>query len=90
MPLLFCFPTARRERTARKALAATRASLDLQVATAALDPRVTCPACEAAWTPLHGGHAPRRLIELGHVLPDPWRTERDQNEREPRELDPEC
>src|SRR3984885_10767565 len=43
MPLLFCFPTARREQSARKALAATAASLDLQIATAALDPRVTCP-----------------------------------------------
>src|SRR5487761_1297539 len=58
MPLLFCFPTARREQSARKALAATAASLDLQIATAALDPRVTCPACGPAWMPLHGGHAP--------------------------------
>jgi hypothetical protein len=38
MPVLFCFPTPRREQTARKALAATTASLDLQIATAALDP----------------------------------------------------
>jgi hypothetical protein len=40
MPILFCFPTPRREQTARKAIAATAASLYLQIATAALDPRV--------------------------------------------------
>jgi hypothetical protein len=51
MPLLSCFPTARREQSARKALAATAASLDLQIATAALDPRVTCPACGPAPSP---------------------------------------
>ena len=78
MPILFCFPTPRRERTARKALAATRASRDLQIATAALDPCATCPACGPAWIPLHGGHAPMLLIDLGDVLPDPWRTERAQ------------
>ena len=42
-PILFCFLTPRREQTARRALAATRASLGLQIATAALDPRATCP-----------------------------------------------
>ena len=88
MPLLFCFPTARREQSARKALAATAASLDLQIATAALDPRVTCPACGPAWMPLHGGHAPMRLINLGGVLPDPWRTEPEHDEQHQHELDP--
>lgn len=88
MPLLFCFPTARREQSARKALAATAASLDLQIATAALDPRVTCPACGPAWMPLHGGHAPMRLIDLGGVLPDPWRTEPEHDEQDQHELDP--
>jgi hypothetical protein len=88
MPLLFCFPTPRREQTARKALAATAASLDLQIATAALDPRVTCPACGPAWMPLHGGHAPMRLIDLGGVLPDPWRTEPEHDEQDQHELDP--
>jgi hypothetical protein len=96
MPILFCFPAPRRERTARNALAATAASHDLQVATAALDPRVTCPACETAWTPLHGGYEAMRLIDLGDVLPDPWRTAQQQNERkrsnqavliEPNDLD---
>jgi hypothetical protein len=95
MPILFCFPTSRREQTARKALAATAASLDLQVATAALDPRATCPACGPAWMPLHGRHGPMRLIDLGDVLPDPWRTEREQHQRERREqgrreMDEEC
>lgn len=42
MPLLFCFLTPRREQTARKALATTAASLYLQVATTALNPRATC------------------------------------------------
>ena len=88
MPLLFCFPTVRREQSARKALAATAASHDLQIATAALDPRVTCPACGPAWMPLHGGHPPMRLIDLGGVLPDPWRTEPEHDEQDQHELDP--
>jgi hypothetical protein len=87
MPVLFCFPTPRREQTARKALAATTASLDLQIATAALDPRTTCPACETTWMPLHGRHHPMRLIDLSDALPDPWRTEREQHEHERRELE---
>ena len=53
-----------------------------------LDPRVTCPACGPAWMPLHGGHAPMRLIDLGGVLPDPWRTEPEHDEQDPHELDP--
>jgi Replication-relaxation len=89
MPVLFCFPTARREQTARRALAAATASLDLQIATAALDSRITCPACETTWMPLHGRHAPMRLINLGDALPDLWRTEREQHEHERRELDQE-
>jgi len=89
-PLLFCFPTPRREQTARKALAATGASLDLQIATAALDPRVTCPACGPAWMPLHGGHGPMRLIDLADVLPDPWRLAREQEEREHRDEAGRC
>jgi hypothetical protein len=89
MPLLFCFLTPRREQTARKALAATAASHDLQIATTALDPRVTCPACTVTWMPLHGSHPPMRLIDLGDVLPDPWRTaERDNDEQDQHELDP--
>jgi DNA-binding CsgD family transcriptional regulator len=88
MPILFCFPGPRREQTARKALAATGASLYLQVATAALDPRVTCPACNPVWLPLHGGYAPMRLIDLDDVLPDPWRTEPEHHEQDQHELDP--
>ena len=68
-----------------KALAATGASGDLQIATAAIKPRVTCPAGRV-WMPLHGGHGPMRLIDLDDVLPDPWRTARQQDERERREL----
>jgi hypothetical protein len=70
MPILFCFPTPRREQTARKARVAT-----------ALDPRVSGP----AWMPLHGGHGPMRLIDLDDVLPDPWRAARAEDERRERE-----
>lgn len=87
MPLLFCFLTPRRQQSARTTLAATAASRDLQIATAALDPRVTCPACGPVWMPLHGGHRPMRLIDLDNVLPDPWRTarKRERAEQERRE-----
>lgn len=34
---------------------------------------------------LHGGHRPMRLIDLGDVLRDPWRVQREQHERERRE-----
>jgi Replication-relaxation len=88
MPILFCFPTPRREQSARKAFAATGASLYLQVATAVLSSRVTCPACDPAWLPLYGGRAPMRLIDLGDVLPDPWRTEPEHDQQDQHELDP--
>jgi len=88
MPLLFCFPTPRREQSARKALAATRAFRDLQIATAALDPRATCPVCATTWMPLHGGHPPMRLIDLADVLHDPWRTQRGHDGQHQHELDP--
>ena len=74
-----------REQTASKAMAAATASRDLQIATTTLDPRVTCPACGPTWMPLHGGHHPMRLVDLADVLPDPWRTAREQAERERRE-----
>lgn len=85
VPILFCFPTPRREQSARKAMAATAASHGLQIATAALDPSITCPACGPAWMPLHGGHGPMRLIGLDDVLPDPWRVARAEDERRERE-----
>lgn len=34
-----------------------------------------------------GGHAPMRLIDLGDVLPDPWRTEPEHDEQDQHELD---
>jgi hypothetical protein len=85
VPILFCFPTPRRDQSARKAMAGTAASRALQIATAALDPAVACPACGAAWMTLHGGHGPMRLIGLDDVLPDPWRTARAEDERRERE-----
>ena len=45
----------------------------------------SAPGCAAAWMPLHGGHPPMRLIDLGNVLPDPWRTEREYDELDPAE-----
>jgi hypothetical protein len=38
--------------------------------------------------PLHGGHLPMRLIDLGDVLPDPWSTEPEHDEQDQHELDP--
>jgi hypothetical protein len=61
--LLFCFLTSRREQTARRALAASADSLSLRIATAAIDPRVTCPAGQV-WMPLHGSCRQVRLIDL--------------------------
>jgi len=61
--LLFCFLTARREQTARRALAASADSLGLRIATAAIDPRVTCPAGQV-WMPLRGSSRQVRLIDL--------------------------
>ena len=61
--LLFCFLTSRREQTARSALAACADSLGLPIATAAIDPRVTCPAGQV-WMPLHGSYRQVRLIDL--------------------------
>ncbi len=63
-PLLFCFLTRRREQTACRALAASADSLNLRIATAAIDPRVTCPAGQV-WMPLHGSDRQVRLIDLG-------------------------
>ncbi|MGO8957775.1 MAG: replication-relaxation family protein [Streptosporangiaceae bacterium] len=61
--LLFCFLTPRREQTARRALAASADSLSLRIASAAIDPRVTCPAGQV-WMPLHGLYRQVRLIDL--------------------------
>jgi len=67
--LLFCFLTPRREQTARRALAASPDSLSLSIATAAIDPQVTCPALQV-WLPLHGSGRQVRLIDLGSAVPD--------------------
>ena len=88
MPSLFCFPAPRREQTARKALPANGASQALHIATAALDPSATCPACGPTWMPLHGGYGPMRLVDLGDVLPALWRIEREHDEQDQHELDP--
>lgn len=69
-PLLFCFLTTRREQTARRALAASADSLSLHIATAAIDPQVTCPAGQV-WMPLDGSHRQVRLIDLNSAISDP-------------------
>jgi Replication-relaxation len=85
VPILFCFPTPRREQNARRALASHPGASVLQIATAAFDPRVTCPA-GPVWLPLRGwAGRPMRLIELDQVLPDPWRQARERDERERQE-----
>ena len=70
LPLLvFCFLTPRREQTGRRALAASTDSLSLRIATAAIDPQVTCPAGQV-WMPLHGSGRQVRLIDLGRAIPE--------------------
>jgi hypothetical protein len=62
--LLFCFPSPRREQSARRALAASPHAQTLAIATTALDPQVTSPA-GPVWLPLAGGYErPVRLTGL--------------------------
>jgi len=70
-PLLFCFGSPRREQSARRALAATRDSAAVRIATAAIDPYLISPA-GPVWLPL-SGHQGRqvRLIDLSAALPRP-------------------
>jgi Replication-relaxation len=65
--LLFCFLTPRREQAARRALAASTDSLNLSIATAAIDPQTTCPAGRV-WMPLHRPGRQVRLIDLGTAI----------------------
>ena len=89
VPLLFCFLTPRREQSAHRALDRHPGSSVLQIATAAFDPRLTCPA-GPVWMPLRGWSGrPMRLIEMDTVLPDPWRQARERDERERRQRDRE-
>jgi hypothetical protein len=84
-PLLFCFGSPRREQAARRALAATRDSAAVRIATTAIDPYVTSPA-GPVWLPLSGrtgGQVP--LIELDAALPDPWQHHRQRQAHERRE-----
>jgi hypothetical protein len=83
-PLLFCLPGPRREQSARRALAGHPDAGKLRIATAALDPRRTCPAGQV-WLPLGQASEPVRLIDLAAVMPDPWQTVRDERARQRRE-----
>ncbi len=71
-PLLFCFLAPRREQTARRALTASSDALSLRIATAAIDPQVTCPAGQI-WMPLRGPDRQVGLIDLDAALPHPSR-----------------
>jgi Replication-relaxation len=76
-PLLFCLPGPRREQSARRALAGHPDAGKLRIATAAIDPRATCPA-GPVWLPLGQASGQVRLIDLETVLPDPWQAVRDR------------
>ena len=81
-PLLFCLPGPRREQSARRALAGYEDKL--RIATAAIDPRSTCPA-GPMWLPLGQASGQVRLIDLEAVMPDPWQGYRDEQARQRRE-----
>jgi hypothetical protein len=83
-PLLFCLPGPRREQSARRALAGCADAGKLRIATAAIDPRATCPAGQV-WLPLGEASGPVRLIDLAAVMPDPWQGYRDERARKRRE-----
>jgi hypothetical protein len=68
VPIVFCFPSPRRDLHARRALAAAPGATQLPVATAACDPARTCPA-GPIWRPLHGSQAPVRLTALAALTP---------------------
>ena len=75
--VLFCFLSPRREQTARSALATSPDAHRVRIATAALDPQVTCPA-GPVWLPLSGPYGGQvRLVDLAAVMPDPFANERD-------------
>jgi hypothetical protein len=84
--VLFCFASPRREQSARRALAVTRDAPALRIATAALNPRLTCPA-SPVWLPLlsRTGHQVR-LADLDDAVPDPWLRYRQEEARKRREV----
>ena len=84
--VLFCFTSARREQSARRALATTREALALRIATAAIDLRTTCPA-GPVWLPLLTRTASQvSLIDLDDAIPDPWHAYRQDQARKRREV----
>jgi hypothetical protein len=84
--VLFCFTSPRRERTARRALAAAREAPALRIATAAVDPRTVSPA-GPVWLPLLTRTASQvPLIDLDNAIPDPWLAYRQEQARKRREV----
>jgi Replication-relaxation len=84
--VLFCFASARREQSARRALAATREAPALRIATAAIDPHHTSPA-GPVWLPLltRTGYQVR-LADLDDAFPDPWLAYQQEQARNRREV----
>jgi hypothetical protein len=84
--VLFCFASPRREQSARRALAATQDAPALRIATAALNPRLTCPA-GPVWLPLLSSAGRQvRLADLDDAVPDPWLRYRQEEARKRREV----
>jgi hypothetical protein len=84
--VLFCFTSPRRERSARRALAATREAPALRIATAAVDPRTVSPA-GPVWLPLPTRTGRQvRLADLDDTLPDPWLAYRQEQARKRRQV----
>jgi len=74
--LLFCFPTPRREQSARHALTASPSAPALRIATTAINPEQTSPAGRI-WLPLAPGNGSRMALSaLDAALPDPWAQQR--------------
>ena len=83
---LICFASPRREQSARRALAATPDAPALRIATAALNPRLICPA-GPVWLPLLSRAGRQvRLADLDDAVPDPWLRYRQEEAHKCREV----
>jgi hypothetical protein len=82
--VLFCFTSARREQSARRALTATREAPALRIATAAIDPRTVSPA-GPVWLPLLTRLWQLPLIDLDDAISDPWHAYRQDQARKRRQ-----
>jgi hypothetical protein len=83
-PLLWCLPGPRREQSARHALAGAADARALRIATAAIDPQLTCPA-GPVWLPLGTTGPQVPLIDAAAALPDPWQAYRHDQAHQRRQ-----